>query len=68
MTELQVGGAIVRKSEGHPSGYLFITTADGKEFFLGNLLPGMTRGDVKKMARDWLERRNSLNHASKKRG
>lgn len=55
--ELRVGEAIVRKSQGHPSGYLFIYLK-GEEYFLGVLTPGMTRGDVKKMAQEWLMRRN----------
>lgn len=49
----------MRKSAGHPSGYLFITL-EGKDYFLGNLLPGMTRGDVKKMARVWLAARTTV--------
>ena len=41
-TDLPIGEAIVRKSDGHPSGYLFITL-ENKEYFLGVLTPGITR-------------------------
>lgn len=49
--------AIVRKNDGHPEGYLWIHVGP-KQFFLGNLVPGMTRGAVKAMARRWLEERS----------
>ena len=47
--------AVVRKNGGHPDCYLFIEV-DGKTFFLGNRLPGITRGDVRRMAIEFLER------------
>lgn len=54
--EVTVGGrhAVVRKNETHPDAYLFIDI-DGKRFFLGVLVPGMTRRDVRTMATRWLQ-------------
>lgn len=47
--------AIVRKNNEHPESYLFIYPEPGRQFFLGVHVPGMTRGQVKAMARRWLE-------------
>lgn len=47
--------AIVRKNTEHPERYLFIYPEPGRQYFLGVQVPGMTRGQVKAMARRWLE-------------
>jgi hypothetical protein len=50
--EVQVGDTTVEVSHGgdHPEHYLWIRVAGGALCFLGVLTPGMTRGDVKRMA------------------
>lgn len=45
--------AMVRKNDSHPDEYLFIDI-DGHTFFLGVLVLGMTRRDVRRMAHRWL--------------
>lgn len=47
--------AIVEKSTEHPEHYLWIRV-DGRLFFLGVLEKGMTRGDVRRKATDFLSR------------
>lgn len=56
--EVRVGDrvATVRRSERHPEYYLYIEV-DEKTFFLGVLENGMTRGDVKRMAAQWITRK-----------
>lgn len=49
--------AIVRQNDGHPEAYLFIHLGPA-QYFLGVLVPGMTRGDVRQMAREWLRNRS----------
>lgn len=44
----------VQQNEGHPEQYLWIYVAD-RRFFLGVQTPGMKRGDVRTMARRWIE-------------
>lgn len=58
LTEITHAGrrATVRRGDAHPEQYLYID-CDGKTFFLGVLEPGMTRGDVKRMAVEWMDRR-----------
>ena len=51
--------ATVRRNEGHPEGYLWIFVEE-KRYFLGVLTPGMTRGDVRAMASDWLQERHGV--------
>lgn len=48
--------AAVRRGTGHPDQYLYVE-CDGRTYFLGVLEPGMTRGDVKRLALEWLKRR-----------
>lgn len=48
--------ALVYRGNGHPEQYLYIECA-GATFFLGVLEPGMTRGDVRRIAVEWLQRR-----------
>lgn len=47
--------AVVRRSERHPTDYLFLDVDEGT-YFLGVFEKGMTRGDVKRMAVKWMER------------
>ena len=49
-------GVAVQRHSGHPEQYLYIE-CDGGTFFLGVLEPGMTRGDVKRLATSWLSGR-----------
>ena len=45
--------ACVRKNAEHPEQHLWIDI-DGKTYFLGVLVPGMTRRKVPSMAKRWL--------------
>ena len=47
--------ATVMREEEHPAGYLWINVS-GRLFFLGVAVRGMTRGDARRMARDFLIR------------
>jgi len=47
--------AIVRQNETHPEQYLFLDIDGEGRYFLGVLVAGMTRGDVKAMARKALQ-------------
>lgn len=47
--------AIVERSKEHPEHYLWIRVG-GRLFFLGVLVKGMTRGDVRRLAIDFLSR------------
>lgn len=40
---------VIELGVGHPENYLWLII-DGRRFFLGVRTPGMTRGDVKRMA------------------
>lgn len=44
----------VQQNEGHPEQYLWIFVGE-RRFFLGSLTRGMTRGDVRAMARRWMD-------------
>lgn len=47
---------IVRRDTGpHPSSYLFIHVGE-KKYFLPDQVPGMTRGQIRELARAQLER------------
>jgi hypothetical protein len=47
---------IVYKNRGHPETHLWIDI-DDRQYFLGVLVPGMTRRDVRAMAERWLHER-----------
>lgn len=55
---IETGGqrATVRRDAGHPEQYLYVD-CEGGTYFLGVLEPGITRGDVRRMALGWLRRR-----------
>ena len=50
--------ATVRRGADHPEQYLYLEVED-RTYFLAVLEPGMTRGDVRRIAVEWLRSHTS---------